>query len=180
MTDLKAIAERINRLMDERDGLAEDIREVLSEAKEKGWEPAILRRVIAEQRRRAKAPSDYDEAQEISDLYRAAIEGGPDPVSGRLVAAAALYAEGQTVQEVAAALGVGNGTAGRLRQMAVARALFIPSQEIKRDGMAEPHDPETGEVLPDNPPVLIPVPVPAPAPVVGNDWPDLPPFMVRQ
>jgi len=192
MSDLKSLAERIHNVMDERDSLAEDLREIFSEAKAKGFEPPILRRVIAEQRRRNKSPFEYDEAQEISDLYKAAIEGGPDPVSARLSAAAGLFAKGLTVQEVANALGVGNGTAGRLRQMAVARVLFIPSQENERDGTGETVDPETGEVLADEPQLYpgapgaeiavepLPRKLAPPAPVIGDDFPDLPPFMDRR
>lgn len=196
MTELKALAERINRVMDEREALGADIKSIFDEAKEKGFEPAILRRVIGEQRKRAKSPSAYDEAQEITDLYKAAIEGGPDPVTARLTAAVGLFIDGRTVIEVASALGVGNGTAGRLRQMAVARGL-IPSHKNDWDGMkakapaADTFDPETGEVL-DEPAVetapaapapcasVAPETPPAPAPLVGDDFPDLPPFLDKR
>jgi uncharacterized protein (UPF0335 family) len=45
---LKSYVERIERLMDEKDGLARDIRDVFAEAKDLDIDVKILRRVIRE------------------------------------------------------------------------------------------------------------------------------------
>lgn len=44
---LKSFVERIERLLEEKQALAEDIKEVMAEAKGNGYDPKILRKVIA-------------------------------------------------------------------------------------------------------------------------------------
>lgn len=48
---LKSIAERINRLEDEKQEIADVIKEVYVEAKSQGWNVKALRKIIREQRR---------------------------------------------------------------------------------------------------------------------------------
>lgn len=49
-TPLSAYVHRASNIMDERDALNEDLREVIAEAKEAGYESKILREVIREYR----------------------------------------------------------------------------------------------------------------------------------
>ena len=86
--ELRSIVARIERLHDERDGLAQDIGEVYSEAKSRGFEPKALKAVIAERRKRAKGAAAFDELQAIIDLYRDAIAAGT-PSATRVRAQAA-------------------------------------------------------------------------------------------
>lgn len=67
---LKSITERINRLEDEKKGIADDIRDVYAEAKSNGWNPKALRVVIRKQRADAKKAA---ELQADVDAYMAAL-----------------------------------------------------------------------------------------------------------
>jgi uncharacterized protein (UPF0335 family) len=67
---LKAFVERIERLEEEKAGLAGDIREVYAEAKGSGFDIKVLRKIVAMRKR------DYDERREeeaILDLYMQAL-----------------------------------------------------------------------------------------------------------
>jgi len=67
---LKNFVERIENLADEKDALANDIREVYGEAKATGFDTKILRRVIALR----KIDNDSRKEQEaIMDLYLSAL-----------------------------------------------------------------------------------------------------------
>lgn len=67
---LKSYVERYERLAEEKAVIAEDMKEVLGEAKSNGFDTKILRKLIAE-RKRDKAELDEEEA--ILDLYRRAL-----------------------------------------------------------------------------------------------------------
>jgi uncharacterized protein (UPF0335 family) len=67
---LSAYIERIERLEEEKKNLGGDIREVYAEAKGNGFEPKIMRKLVA-LRRMDKA--DRVEEEELLDLYRRAI-----------------------------------------------------------------------------------------------------------
>ena len=71
-TRLKTIIERIERLEEEKAGIANDIKEVFAEAKGEGFDVKILRKVIR-LRKQDKAKRQEEEA--ILDLYLAAIGG---------------------------------------------------------------------------------------------------------
>jgi uncharacterized protein (UPF0335 family) len=67
---LRAIVERIERLEEEKQSLADDIRDVYAEAKANGFDTAVLREVI----KLRKQPSDERaEREAILDLYLAAL-----------------------------------------------------------------------------------------------------------
>ena len=68
---LRTIIERIERLEEEKAALAEDIREVFSEAKSAGFDVKILRQVI---RLRKLESSDRQEQEAILDLYKRALD----------------------------------------------------------------------------------------------------------
>ncbi|MGY9000723.1 MAG: DUF2312 domain-containing protein [Rhodospirillales bacterium] len=68
---LRTIIERIERLEEEKAALAEDIKEVFSEAKAAGFDVKILRQVI---RLRKLESSDRQEQEAILDLYKRALD----------------------------------------------------------------------------------------------------------
>ena len=63
---LKSIVERIERLEEEKAALAEDIREVYSEAKGTGFDTKIMRQVV---RMRKLDKADFQEQEAVLDLY---------------------------------------------------------------------------------------------------------------
>lgn len=63
---LRAFAERIERLDEERKALVDDIKEVFDEAKSAGFDAKILRKVLA---RRKMDPKDRKEMDELIALY---------------------------------------------------------------------------------------------------------------
>tara|TARA_R110000782_G_scaffold218427_1_gene305810 strand:- start:28542 stop:28778 length:237 start_codon:yes stop_codon:yes gene_type:complete len=70
--ELIAFIERFERLEAEKKAIAEDQKEVMAEAKGRGYEPNILRKIIAMRKRDA---SDLSEEEAILELYLAAIGG---------------------------------------------------------------------------------------------------------
>ena len=71
-TRLKTIIERIERLEEEKAGIANDIKEVFAEAKGEGFDFKILRKVVRI-RKQDKAKRQEEEA--LLDLYLSAIGG---------------------------------------------------------------------------------------------------------
>lgn len=67
---LKSIIERIERLEDEKDALASDIRDVYAESKSAGFDNKTLRKIF---RLRKMEPADRDEADHLLDTYRNAL-----------------------------------------------------------------------------------------------------------
>ena len=63
---LKSYIERIERLEEEKAGLAADIRDVFTEAKSNGFDVKIMRQVI---RIRKMDKSERDEQESLLDLY---------------------------------------------------------------------------------------------------------------
>jgi uncharacterized protein (UPF0335 family) len=68
---LRALIQRIERLEEEKAGLAADIRDVYAEAKANGFEPKIMRQVI---KLRKMERADRQEQEALLDLYMHAIE----------------------------------------------------------------------------------------------------------
>ena len=68
---LRTIIERIEQLEKEKAALAEDVREIFSEAKSAGFDVKILRQVI---RLRKLDSSDRQEQEAILDLYKRALD----------------------------------------------------------------------------------------------------------
>lgn len=64
---LKSLVERINRLMDERDVISDDIREVFTEAKSSGFDIPALRAIVRVQREDAEKRRNREA---MIDLYR--------------------------------------------------------------------------------------------------------------
>lgn len=67
---LKSFLERIERLEEEKKGIAEDIRDVYSEAKGTGFDPKIMRKIISLRKTNLEKRR---EEQELLELYMAAI-----------------------------------------------------------------------------------------------------------
>lgn len=73
MTDnrLRLIVERIERLLEERRGISEDIRDVYAEAKAVGYDAKTIRALI---RRRAVSPDERAEADMLLETYEEALD----------------------------------------------------------------------------------------------------------
>ena len=67
---LKNFIMRIERLEEDKKGIADDIKEVFGEAKGEGFDVKILRKVIA---LRKKDPEERAEEEELLELYMSAI-----------------------------------------------------------------------------------------------------------
>ena len=67
---LRLLIERIERLEEEKKGIADDIKDVYAEAKAVGYDAKIVRRVIA---LRKMKPDDRREMETVLDLYKAAL-----------------------------------------------------------------------------------------------------------
>ena len=67
---LRLLIERIERLEEEKTGIADDIRDVYAEAKAVGYDAKIMRQVI---RLRKMQPDDRREMETVLDLYKAAL-----------------------------------------------------------------------------------------------------------
>lgn len=68
--ELRAFIERIERLMAEKADIAEAEKEVFAEAKGRGYDVKIMRKIIAERKR---DKDDVNEEQAILELYRSAL-----------------------------------------------------------------------------------------------------------
>lgn len=70
---LRLTVERVERLMEEKKGISDDIRDVFSEAKSNGFDAPALRAVI---KRRAMQPHLRDEMDALIDTYECALGMG--------------------------------------------------------------------------------------------------------
>ena len=67
---LRLLIERVERLEEEKKGIADDIRDVYAEAKAVGYDVKIMRQIV---RLRKMPPDDRREMETILDLYKAAL-----------------------------------------------------------------------------------------------------------
>ena len=67
---LRLLIERVERLEEEKKGIADDIRDVYAEAKAVGYDSRIMRQIV---RLRKMKPDDRREMETILDLYKAAL-----------------------------------------------------------------------------------------------------------
>jgi uncharacterized protein (UPF0335 family) len=67
---LRSIVERIERLEEERKGLADNIKDIFAEAKSAGFDVKVVRQIIAIRRRE---PAEVEEQETLLDLYRRAL-----------------------------------------------------------------------------------------------------------
>jgi len=73
---LRGFIDRIERLEEEKKGIAEDIKEVYAQAKAVGFDTKIMRKVIAV---RKMDQNERQEQETLLDVYLHAIEGGQLP-----------------------------------------------------------------------------------------------------
>ncbi|MDX2210842.1 MAG: DUF2312 domain-containing protein [Sphingopyxis sp.] len=67
---LRLFIERIERLEEEKKGIADDIRDVYSEAKANGYDAKIMRQIV---RLRKMPVNDRKEMEAILDVYKSAL-----------------------------------------------------------------------------------------------------------
>ncbi len=72
---LRGFIERIERLEEEKKGIAEDVKEIYAGAKAVGFDPKVMRKVIAI---RKMDQADRQEQEALLDVYMHAIEGGEE------------------------------------------------------------------------------------------------------
>ena len=70
---LRLLIERIERLEEEKKGIADDIRDVYGEARAVGYDAKIMRQLV---RLRKMEPNDRREMETITDLYKSALGMG--------------------------------------------------------------------------------------------------------
>ena len=75
---LRALIERIERLEEEKQTIAADIREVYGEAKGTGFDTKVMRQVV---RLRKQEVAERQEQEAILDLYMHALGMVPEPAS---------------------------------------------------------------------------------------------------
>jgi uncharacterized protein (UPF0335 family) len=67
---LRLFIERIERLEEEKKGIADDIRDVCLESKSQGYDPKIMRQIV---RLRKMPVHDRKEMEAILDVYKSAL-----------------------------------------------------------------------------------------------------------
>ncbi len=67
---LRLFIERVERLEEEKKGIADDVRDVYSEAKGQGYDTKIMRQIV---RLRKMSQQDRQEMETILELYKAAL-----------------------------------------------------------------------------------------------------------
>lgn len=67
---LRLFIERIERLEEEKKGIADDVRDVYSEAKGMGYDTKIMRQIV---RLRKMSQQDRQEMETILDVYKSAL-----------------------------------------------------------------------------------------------------------
>jgi uncharacterized protein (UPF0335 family) len=67
---LRLLIERIERLEEEKKGIADDIRDVYGEAKAVGYDPKIMRQIV---RLRKMKPDDRSEQDMLLETYKNAL-----------------------------------------------------------------------------------------------------------
>lgn len=68
--ELRQFIERFEQLEAEKDDLADDQKEVMAEAKARGYDTKVMRRLIA---LRKRTPDEIAEEEAILDMYKAAL-----------------------------------------------------------------------------------------------------------
>ncbi len=67
---LRLLVERVERLEEEKQGIADDVKDVYLEAKAVGYDPKIMRQIV---RLRKMKPDDRAEMEMILDTYKKAL-----------------------------------------------------------------------------------------------------------
>lgn len=67
---LRLFVERIERLLEEKKGIQDDVRDVYLEAKSQGYDPKIMRQIV---KLRSMPVHDRKEMEAILDVYKSAL-----------------------------------------------------------------------------------------------------------
>lgn len=67
---LRLLIERIERLEEEKKGIADDIKDVMAEAKGRGYDPKAIRKILSI---RKKKKEEYQEEEAILEVYMQAL-----------------------------------------------------------------------------------------------------------
>ena len=67
---LRLLIERIERMEEEKKGVGDDIRDTYNEGKSQGYDPKMMRRIVA---LRKMNPDDRREMEAILEVYKAAL-----------------------------------------------------------------------------------------------------------
>lgn len=118
---LKSLADRIERLMDERDGIQSEIRDIYVEAKSAGYVPKVLRKAITRKRMDQDKRSEEDA---ILGLYE-------DALSPSMRRAVQMAKAGATSREIETETGIDHVTVTR---------------SVSLNKKSETHNPDTGEI----------------------------------
>jgi uncharacterized protein (UPF0335 family) len=73
---LRSIVERIERLEEEKAGIASDIKDIYAEAKSNGFDCPTLKKIL---KLRAMDAAERDEAEHLLDTYLRAMGMAPEP-----------------------------------------------------------------------------------------------------
>ncbi len=132
---LRAFLDCMHLEADQRDKHSAQIREIVKAAKDAGYDPKAVRKVFVRERMDDAERSKQDD---LLESYEGAL--GPKGAALRAIA------QGATLDEAAAATGLGRATVARAR--AVSRKGSNDTAEVSREGGNDtpPHDPDTGEV----------------------------------
>lgn len=68
--ELRLLIERAERLEEEKKGIADDIKDVMAEAKSRGYDPKAIRKIL---QIRKKKPDEHREEQSILEVYMQAL-----------------------------------------------------------------------------------------------------------
>ena len=68
--ELRTFVERVERLDAEKSDIADQTKEVMSEAKGRGYDTKVIRKLVA---LRKKDPADISEEEAVLELYREAL-----------------------------------------------------------------------------------------------------------
>jgi len=68
--ELKSFVERVERLSDEKQGIADDIADVMKEAHGRGYDKKVIRKIVAIRKRRKE---EVQEENAILETYMAAL-----------------------------------------------------------------------------------------------------------
>lgn len=68
--ELKLLIERAERLEEEKKGISDDIKDVMGEAKSRGYDPKAIRKILSI---RKKKREEYQEEQSILEVYMQAL-----------------------------------------------------------------------------------------------------------
>ena len=68
--ELRLFVERVERLEEEKKGIADDIKDVMAEAKGRGYDPKAIRKILSI---RKKKKEEYQEEEAILEVYLQAL-----------------------------------------------------------------------------------------------------------